>query len=248
MRSGLLEGKTAFVTGGAAGLGLAIVTTFAVAGASGIVFDSGAAGQPLPGGWSLRSGDVRDEESLGDALASMKHEGLDLLVANAGVVPPWRESESIDLNEWDNAFAVNARGVIATIKQAVPLMKNRGGSIIVMASINARLGHARQAAYAASKHAALGIVRSVAQDLGRYGIRVNALCPGPIATEALLARLRQRAKGAGPSEEDIMKQYSQTALGRIATAEEVANAALFLASDLSSGVTGQAIAVDAGAA
>ncbi len=248
MNAGLLEGKSAFVTGGAAGLGLAIVTTFAAAGASGIVFDSGAGGQPLPRGWSLRSGDVRDEESLGDALASLKHEGLNLLVANAGIVPPWRESESIDLNEWDNAFAVNARGVIATIKQAVPLMKNRGGSIIVMASINARVGHARQAAYVASKHAALGIVRSVAQDLGRYGIRVNALCPGPIATEALLARLRQRAKGGGPSQEDVMKQYSQTALGRIATAEEVANAALFLASDLSSGMTGQSIAVDAGAA
>lgn len=248
MSSGLLEGKTAFVTGGAAGLGLAIVRTFAASGANGIVFDSGAAGQPLPRGWNRRSGDVRDEESLGDALASLKHEGLDLLVANAGIVPPWRESESIDLNEWDHAFAVNARGVIATIKQAVPLMKARGGSIIVMASINAEVGHARQAAYAASKHAALGIVRSVAQDLGRYAIRVNALCPGPIATEALLARLRQRAEAGGPSEEDIMKQYSQTALGRIATAEEVANTALFLASDLSSGVTGQAIAVDAGVA
>jgi NAD(P)-dependent dehydrogenase (short-subunit alcohol dehydrogenase family) len=245
---GLLEAKTAFVTGGATGLGFAIVTAFAAAGASGIAFDSQAAGQPLPKGWSHRAGDVRDEESLGDALIALKLEGLDLLVANAGIVPPWRESEAIDLNEWDNAFAVNVRGVIATIKQATPLMKTRGGSIIVMASINARVGHAHQAAYVASKHAVLGIVRSVAQDLGRYAIRVNALCPGPIATKALLARLRQRAKGSGPSEEDTMKQYSKTALGRIATAEEVANVALFLASDLSSGMTGQAIAVDAGAA
>jgi NAD(P)-dependent dehydrogenase (short-subunit alcohol dehydrogenase family) len=246
--TGLLEGKTAFVTGAAAGLGFAIVETFAGAGARGIAFDPRSPERPLPKGWSHRAGDVRDEEGLGDALASLQREGLDVLVANAGVVPPWRESESIDLNEWDNAFAINVRGVMATVKHAIPLMKGRGGSIVVMGSINSSLGHARQAAYVASKHAVLGIARSAAQDLGRHGIRVNALCPGPIATRALLERLHNRARAGGPSEKETMERYDQTALGRIATAEEVANAALFLASDLSSGITGQAIAVDGGAA
>ena len=170
------------------------------------------------------------------------------MVANAGIVPAWRESESIDLGEWDEAFAVNARGVMATIKQAVPFMKVGGGSIVIMASVNALIGHARQAAYVASKHAALGIARSAAQDLGRYGIRVNALCPGPIATEALRERLRDRANDGGPSEKETMERYNQTALGRIATVDEVAKTALFLASDLASGITGQAITVDAGAA
>ena len=246
--TGLLEKKTAFVTGAAAGLGLAIVETFAAAGARGIAFDPRSPERPLPKDWSHRAGDVRDEEGLGDALVSLQREGLDVLVANAGVVPPWRESESIDLNEWDNAFAINVRGVIATVKRAIPLMKVRGGSIVIMGSINSNLGHARQAAYVASKHAVLGIARSTAQDLGRHGIRLNALCPGPIATPALLERLRNRAQTGGPSETEIMERYNQTALGRIATAEEVANAALFLASDLSSGITGQAIAVDGGAA
>jgi len=246
--TGLLEKKTAFVTGAAAGLGLAIVETFAAAGARGIAFDPRSPERPLPKDWSHRAGDVRDEEGLGDALVSLQREGLDVLVANAGVVPPWRESESIDLNEWDNAFAINVRGVIATVKRAIPLMKVRGGSIVIMGSINSNLGHARQAAYVASKHAVLGIARSTAQDLGRHGIRVNALCPGPIATPALLERLRNRAQTGGPSETETMGRYNQTALGRIATAEEVANAALFLASDLSSGITGQAIAVDGGAA
>ena len=246
--TGLLEKKTAFVTGAAAGLGLAIVETFAAAGARGIAFDPRSPERPLPKDWSHRAGDVRDEEGLGDALVSLQREGLDVLVANAGVVPPWRESESIDLNEWDNAFAINVRGVIATVKRAIPLMKVRGGSIVIMGSINSNLGHARQAAYVASKHAVLGIARSTAQDLGRHGIRVNALSPGPIATPALLERLRNRAQTGGPSETETMGRYNQTALGRIATAEEVANAALFLASDLSSGITGQAIAVDGGAA
>jgi NAD(P)-dependent dehydrogenase (short-subunit alcohol dehydrogenase family) len=246
--TGLLEKKTAFVTGAAAGLGFAIVEAFAGAGARGIAFDPRSPERPLPKDWSHRAGDVRDEEGLADALASLQREGLDVLVANAGVVPPWRESESIDLNEWDNTFAINVRGVIATVKRAIPLMKARGGSIVIMGSINSNLGHARQAAYVASKHAVLGIARSAAQDLGRHGIRVNALCPGPIATPALLERLRNRAQTGGPSETETMGRYNQTALGRIATAEEVANAALFLASDLSSGITGQAIAVDGGAA
>ena len=247
--AGLLEGKTAFVTGGAAGLGLAIMTAFATAGARGIAFDRKPPEHSLPKGWIFSAGDVREEASIAAALAGAKkdHGSLDLLVANAGIVPAWRESDSIDFDEWDEAFAVNARGVMATIKQAIPLMKARGGSVIVMASVNALIGHARQAAYVASKHAVLGIARSAAQDLGRYGIRVNALCPGPIATAALLGRLHKRAKDGGPSEKEIMQRYNQTALGRIATAEEVANAALFLASDLASGITGQAITVDAGA-
>jgi NAD(P)-dependent dehydrogenase (short-subunit alcohol dehydrogenase family) len=243
----LLKGKTAFVTGGAAGLGLAIVEAFGAAGARGIAFDPATPERPLPEGWSHRSGDVRDEESLAEAMAPLKHDGLDLLVANAGVAPTWHESETVDLNDWDGAFAINVRGVMATIKQAVPLMKQRGGSIVVMASVNARVGHARQTAYVASKHAVLGIARSTALDLGRYGIRVNAVSPGPIATRALLGRLRRRAEAGGISEAEALQKYSQTALGRIATAAEVANTALFLASDLSSGITGQSIVVDAGA-
>ncbi len=247
--AGLLNGKTAFVTGGAAGLGFAIVTAFAAAGARGTAFDREPPKQALPEGWRFSAGDVRQEVSIAEAFAGLKkdHSGLDLLVANAGIAPAWRESESADLDEWDEAFAVNARGVMATIKHAIALMKSRGGSIIVMASVNALIGHPRQAAYVASKHAALGIARSAAQDLGRYNIRVNALCPGPIATEALLERLHKRAQGGGPSQKETMQRYSQTALGRIATAQEVAHAALFLASDLSSGITGQAMTVDAGA-
>src|SRR4030095_7059664 len=159
---------------------------------------------------------------------------LDVAVANAGVVPPWHDTDAIDLAEWDRAFAINARGVMATIKHAVPLMKQRGGQIGAMGSTNSRIGHARQAAYTASKHAVLGIVRAAALDLGRFGIRVNALCPRPHATQAPLPR--RRAEAGGVPVEETLRRYSDTALGRMSTAENVVGAAIFLASDLSSGI------------
>jgi len=116
-----------------------------------------------------------------------------------------------------------------------------------MASINAETAHPRQMLYTASKHAVLGLVRAAALDLGRYGIRVNALAPGPIATDALRGRVRQRASEGGTAEAEAFRLLAaDTALGRIATAGEVARTAVFLASDMASGITGQLIRIDAG--
>ena len=243
----LLEDKVALVTGGAQGLGRAIAGGFAAAGARGLLFDLTPAERP-PAGWCFQNGDISHEEDIVRALARVSEEfgRLDAVVANAGVVPPWHDMESVDLTEWDRVFAINVRGVMATIKHAVPLMKQRGGSIVAVGSTNSWIGHARQAAYTASKHAVLGIVRAAALDLGRFGIRVNALGPGPVATEALLARIRWRAEEGGTPVEETLRRYGDTTLGRMPTAEDVVGAALFLASDLSSGITGQLIPVDAG--
>ena len=245
----LLDGRRAFITGGAQGLGLAILEAFAGAGARGLAFDLATPARPLPQGWRHVGGDLRDEDALANALAAANQDlgGLDIVVANAGVVPPWHDSEAIDLAEWGAVFAVNVRGVAATLKLAVPLMKASGGAIIAMASVNAVVGHPKQAAYVASKHAVLGIVRAVAMDVGRFSIRVNALCPGPVATEALLARLAQRQEQGGATMAQTLDLYGKTALRRMPSLADVAGAALFLASDLSSGVTGQALMVDAGA-
>ena len=245
----LLDGKVALVTGGAHGLGRAIVQGFADAGAQGRVFDLTPGSEPLPKDWSFERGDVSSEADVARAVARIGEtfDRLDVAVANAGLVPPWRDTEAIDLVEWDRVFEVNVRGVMATIKHAVPAMK-RGGSIIAMGSTNSWAAHPKQAAYSASKHAVLGIVRAAARDVGRLGIRVNALCPGPVATEALLDRARQRAEAGGASVEETLKRYADTPLGRMPTEQDVAGAALFLASDLSSGVTGHLIPVDAGSA
>lgn len=247
----LLQGKTALVTGGAGGLGRAIAHTLRDAGASGTVVDlsESAAIAGAPEGWRGRAADVRDEATLVSAVRSTVEAfgGLDIVVANAGVVLPWRETEHISLDEWEHTFAINVRGVIATIKAAIPALKERGGSIIALGSEASYNGHPRQAAYVASKHAVLGIVRSTALDLGRYQIRVNAIGPGTIATDALLARVASRATAAQSAAQILDNAVQATALGRLATEKDVANTVLFLASELASGITGALVPITAGA-
>ncbi len=245
----LLAGRVAFVTGAARGIGRAIAARFAAAGALGAAVDLDTAAAAPPPGWIAVAADVRDEASLRAAVDATRARfgRLDVVVANAGLVPAWSEIETIDLAQWDDVFAVNVRGVMATIKAAVPAMKAAGGSIVVMGSLTSRQGHARQCLYVATKHAVLGIVRCAALDLGRYAIRVNALGPGPIATDALRGRLARRAASGGPPQDEALRRHAaETALGRLATEDDVAKAALFLASDLSAGLTGQILPVDAG--
>jgi NAD(P)-dependent dehydrogenase (short-subunit alcohol dehydrogenase family) len=246
---GLLTGRAAIVTGGARGLGAAITARLAAAGASGTVIDRQApeAGQ-LPPGWAAVCADVRDPAALSAAFDAAKVAGpLRIVVANAGVVPPWTSTADIDVQQWEDVFAINVRGLMLTVREAMRRMRDEGGSIVAMASLNGWRGASRQPIYTASKHAVVGLVRSAAIDAGRAGIRVNAIAPGPIATGALLERMAARAQdGSIPVEEALRQADSLTALGRIATAAEVADTALFLASDMSSGITGQLIAVDAG--
>jgi NAD(P)-dependent dehydrogenase (short-subunit alcohol dehydrogenase family) len=236
MRTGaMLAGKTAAVTGGSRGLGAAIAAAFRAEGAAVTILDLDT-DPPC---------DVGDEAQVAAAFARIGP--LDLLVANAGLVPPWRGVEELDMGEWDRVFAVNVRGVALCLKHATPRM-GRGGAVIAMGSIMSERGAARQALYNATKHAVLGIVRCAALELGPRGIRVNALGPGPVATAALRRRIEARAAaGIGPEPEAALAAHdAETPLGRMATEEEVAKAALFLASDLSSAVTGRLLRVDGG--
>jgi NAD(P)-dependent dehydrogenase (short-subunit alcohol dehydrogenase family) len=251
MTNGLLQGRRAVVTGGSRGLGAAIGQAFVNEGATVAVLDlpEALSDEAAWGGATAEACDVTVEDSLSAALgrAARVLGGLDIVVANAGVVPPWRETESLDLTEWDRVMAVNVRGVAATLKHAVPLLKGRGGSIILMGSINAAISHPQQMLYTASKHAVLGIMRAAARDLGRYGVRVNALAPGPIATHALLERLDARAASGGPDRAEALAAFAaQTPLGRMANAGDVAGAAVFLASDLAAAITGRMIPIDSG--
>ena len=220
------------VTGGASGIGAAVVERFAREGATGLILDL------ADGAWPTKRVDVRDEAALREALT----EEFDVVVAAAGVVPPWSAIADLDLAQWDDVFAINVRGVAATLKHA---QVSDGGAIVAIASLNAWKGDPNLAAYVASKHAVLGLVRAAALDLGRRGIRVNAVAPGPIATRALLDRMARRERDGGLTVTDALAAAGAgTALGRIATAEEVADAVHFLAG--ATGITGHLLPVDGG--
>lgn len=244
----MIEGRVCAVTGGARGLGAAIAQRFADAGARGAVLDCAIVSRP-PDGWVALECDVREPGSLHSAFGELARllGTPNVVVANAGIVPPWTTAAQIDLEEWDEVFALNVRAAMLTVREAVRRMGADGGSIIAMSSLNGWKGDPHLPAYVASKHAVAGLVRSVALDVGDRGIRVNALAPGPVETEALRQRMAAREARFGiPVDEARRQAASATALKRIATITEVADAALFLASDLSSGITGHLLPVDAG--
>ncbi len=247
----ILNGRSAVITGGARGLGRAIADLFEAAGAQITICDlpDVLKQTDVPENWWAEPLDLATaeaEEYLATVATDLR--AVDIVVANAGVVPPWRRIADLDRGEWDRVFAVNVWGAAATLKAFAPaLARSDRASAILMASINGYRAHPDQTLYTATKHAVVGLMRAAALDMGRDGIRVNALAPGPIATDALQGRIATRHAQGGPAPDDaIAALAAETALGRIATAQDVANAALYLASDLSAGVTGTLHPVECG--
>ncbi|MGR3504103.1 SDR family NAD(P)-dependent oxidoreductase [Pseudaestuariivita sp.] len=246
-----LGGRTALVTGGARGLGRAIAGLLAGAGASVVVVDLAESldAAALPGDWQRHALDLTHDNAEAELTAYVAGLArLDILIANAGMVPPWSRIGALDLGAWDRAFALNVRGVALSLKAAAPaLAQSPFGSAVMMASINSYRAHPDQALYTSTKHAVLGLMRAAALDMGRDGTRVNALAPGPVLTDALRARIEARAEAGGPPAPDALAALNaETALGRIATERDVARAACFLASDLASGITGVCLPVACG--
>lgn len=244
-------GRHALITGGANGLGRAIAERLARSGAAISIVDlePALAGADLPVDWTATGLDLTAPDAEEQLAALADQSGtLDILVANAGVVPPWRAVSELDRQEWQNVFNINVWGAAVCMKCfSGALKQSEHGSVVLMASINGYRAHPDQVLYSASKHAVIGLMRSAALDMGRHQIRVNALAPGPIATDALLERMKARHRTGGPVPEEALRLLDQeTALGRIATKEMVADAALFLASDLSAGMTGTVLPVESG--
>ncbi|WP_293292140.1 SDR family oxidoreductase [Oricola sp.] len=249
--AGELRDRRAVVTGGAGGLGRAIARELVTAGAAVTIIDlpSALEGQaPEHGieavGLDLLAGDA--ETMLAQRAGTIGP--VDILVANAGVVPPWRRISDLDLGEWDRVFAINVRAIAMSLKVFAPrLAQSSCGSAILMASINGYRAHPMQAAYTASKHAVLGLMRAAALDMGKEGTRVNALAPGPVLTDALTTRIAARHAQGGPAPEEAVKALTdETALGRVSTEQDIARAALFLASDAAAGITGVCLPVECG--
>lgn len=244
-----LAGRNAVVTGGASGLGRAIAGRLAASGATVTIVDLEATHATAPSEHAFFACDLSQpdaKESLRNVADDM--ENLDILVANAGVVPPWRGLRDVDGEEWAQVMAINTWGIAASIGAfADKLSASDHAAIVVMASINGFRAHTSQVLYTASKHAAIGITRAAALDLGPSGIRVNALAPGPIQTDALMGRIAHRHAEGGPAPKDVVASMTaETALQRLATETDVANAAHFLASDAAGGMTGSVLPIEAG--
>lgn len=224
-----LAGKTAIVTGGASGIGAAIVTRFVQEGASVLAVDI----QDHP----------RVRTLLCDVSASVPDiPQADILVCAAGISVGKTLLETTD-EDWERVFAVNARGTFLWFRAVLPGMLARGGgSLIALASQLALAGPRGNCAYAASKGAVISLVKSVALDYAGQGIRANALLPGATETP-LLARAFARRPDPAAAREALRQRHPA---GRFGRPEEIAAAALFLASDESSFVTGTALPVDGG--
>jgi NAD(P)-dependent dehydrogenase (short-subunit alcohol dehydrogenase family) len=244
-----LTGRRAVVTGAGRGLGYAIAHRLAQSGASITAIDLIGSLTGMPEQWARVPIDLTasDAEKKLAEVAGV-HEVTDILVANAGLVPPWRSVDALVRTEWDKVMTLNVWAVAQTLGAFAPfLARSDHASVIVMASINSFSAQPKQMLYTASKHAVIGVMRAAAMDLGPQGIRVNALAPGPIATDAMLSRLEARHSDGGPEPKIALDQLaSNAALKRLATDNDVANAAYFLASDASAGITGSIIPVEAG--
>jgi NAD(P)-dependent dehydrogenase (short-subunit alcohol dehydrogenase family) len=247
--SGKLEGKVALVTGGNSGIGLATAKRFVAEGA--YVFITGrrtaeleAAEKEIGGNVIGIQGDVAKLADLDRLLAQIKREKdkLDIVFANAGVAELAPVGE-ITEEQFDRIFDINVKGLLFTVQKALPLIPE-GGSIILNASIVASKGNPASSVYSASKAAVRSFARTWTMDLKERKIRVNALSPGPINTPAY-----DRLAQSGPAGQQMLDSIvSRVPMGRFGKPDEIAKAAVFLASDDSSFVTGTELFVDGGAA
>jgi NAD(P)-dependent dehydrogenase (short-subunit alcohol dehydrogenase family) len=245
-----LEGRTALVVGGTSGIGLATARALGAAGANVVVAARGAERgegarrmlEELGGKAAFVVADVRDEASVERAVdATVERFGrLDAAVNCAGAGGDMMPIERADQRVWDDVMAANARGTWLCMRHQTRVMLAAGGGAIVnVSSIYGLAGRQAHHAYVTSKHAIVGMTRSVAIELAPRGVRVNALCPGFTATEGMRA-----AEAAAP--DFVRALVAELPIGRMATVDEVAAAALWLCSPASAYVTGAALAVDGG--
>ncbi|AUV18330.1 MULTISPECIES: SDR family oxidoreductase [Aeromonas] len=245
--TGLLQGKRVLITGAGRGIGLAIARQFAAQGAElwlngrdeqAITRMAEALGVEFGVPCMPLCFDVADPQAVKQAFQQLfgQTRQLDVLVNNAGVLDDALLG-MVQQQQIERTFATNSYSTLYCSQYASRLMqRSGGGSIINMASIIGRVGNAGQAVYAGSKAAVIGITQSLAKELAASQIRVNAIAPGFIDTDM--------ARSLPPAKFD--ERVASIAMGRIGTPDEVANVALFLASDLSRYVTGQVIGVDGG--
>ena len=189
---------------------------------------------------------VRDDVGCVFADFEKRHHHLDVLVNNAGIAGPTAPVDEHDEAGWDKCIQVNLSGTFYMTKRAVPLLRQKGGGAIINISSTAALhGYPLRSAYAASKWAMMGLMKTWAMELGPEGIRVNAVCPTSVEGARIDAVIRRDAEQRGLSFERVRETYlRQTSMRTFVTPDDVADTILFLASEAASKISGQSISVD----
>ena len=247
-----LRGKRAVVTAGGQGIGRAIAAQLMAAGARVYICDIDESRldtfrNELPG-IGTSTADVSNPADVERFMAAALDDlgGLDILVNNAGVAGPTGPVEAIDPLAWDNTLATNISSQFYCARLAIPALKRaQNGAIINLSSAAGLFGYPLRAPYAASKWAVIGFTKTLAMELGEYGIRVNAICPGPVAGARIDGVIAHRARSKGLSFEEMREAYlRQNSMHTFIEAQEIAELVLFLCSHAGRHISGQALSID----
>ncbi|WP_146344363.1 SDR family oxidoreductase [Falsiphaeobacter marinintestinus] len=237
------------ITAGASGIGRAKAEAFAEGGTQVWVTDVDAGAlKACPATWHTTCVDVADEAGMAELGRSIEAAwgGLDVLCANAGIAGPTAPVEEVTLDGWRACTAVNLDGAFLAAKLAAPMMKAQGaGAIVLTSSTAGQFGYPNRSPYAAAKWGVIGLMKTLAMELGPFGIRANAICPGAVEGPRMEGVLAREAAAKGMTRDEVYSGYaSGTSMRSFVEAQDIAAMAVFLASDAARMVSGQVIAVD----
>lgn len=237
------------ISAGASGIGLAMAEAFSRKGANVRVTDvDERALADLPENIVGTLVDASDEVAMSLLFADIKKDwgGLDVVCANAGIAGPTAAVEDVKLADWQKCVSVNLEGAFLAAKYSAPIMKAQNSGALVLTSSTAGIhGYPNRSPYSAAKWGVIGLMKTLAMELGPYGIRANAICPGAVEGPRMEGVLEREAAVKGMTRDQVYQGYaSGTSMKSWVTAEDIANMAVFLASDDARLVSGQVIAID----
>ncbi len=244
-----MSGQRVLITAGASGIGRAMANGFAQAGARVWVLDKDAeALRNCPDAWQKTQGSVTDEATMAKLFQAVQDKwgGLDTLCANAGIAGPTAGIADIKLEDWKACVSVNLEGAFLAAKYATPMMQAAGSGAIILTSSTAGIyGYPNRAPYSAAKWGVIGLMKTLAMELGPHGIRANAICPGAVEGPRMEGVLEREAKAKNMTRDQVYAGYADgTSMKSFVSAQDIADMAVFLASPKARMVSGQVIAVD----